>query len=192
MIVVAEADRRFLQAAKALDEHEIGPVHQDIAYGWVGHERRQGPHAQRFFQQIVGQPLPLDIAERQIFHQGKHTSHEVAHCRQEQRIGTGQQIQAIHLVEQAEMELPLDRLIIDAALGGRFRNAMRGMGRGHAAQPIDRQSIRSAGQAGGAWRAHVIGLIVHVPWAFAFSLDGGQSMPARWLFSPAAGCSWCK
>jgi len=113
MVGVAESHGRFFQTAKTLDENLLWSVDQDICDGWIGHERGQRSHAQRFFKQVLLQPLALLLVERQLF-KFQHGLDELVDHAAEYFFAGVQQILAIQLIKQSLVQSPFDAEVVAA------------------------------------------------------------------------------
>src|SRR5436190_1973779 len=64
-ITSARAPRSVdLPAPEPLDVHLIGSVHQDVADGRIGQQRRERTHPDRLVRQLFGEAYALRIVER--------------------------------------------------------------------------------------------------------------------------------
>lgn len=114
MLVVPKTDRRALQLAESLEIDLVEAVDQDIGHRGIGHQGGQRPDSQGLFEQVVGQALLLELVQRDIFGL-QHTVHELADLGFELRLVHSQQATLVDLIEQAPVQLSLDRQVLGLA-----------------------------------------------------------------------------
>ena len=116
VVGVAELDVALGQPAVPLDVDAVRPIDQHVGHGRVGHQRRQRSNAQRLLHQVVGQPLPLGLVQRQVA-VAQGPADELADVRPEPVLARAEQTRPVDLVQHLLVQTALDGQVPGPAAG---------------------------------------------------------------------------